>query len=359
MLLNRYLISILSGIVLLSMTSLLQAMPVFNITTANPLPATVAIGNTYNVTYTITNNTTLTMNNIAYEYPSTDITRQPASTCVPGGSLGSHVSCTLVLQFLPTKAESFNHGPVVGSGVYKSQPVETVQRLRSSSDTDRTVHIQLKRADGTILPAGCSGVLVTNNLVLTAAHCFDADAGQAVSPGVISLSAPGAAGTLSVTVNSANFQKYPDYPAVAAYKDIAWVKLASPITDRKQSICVSNNADAIVPFTTGSGATPTAVQFMGYATKVYLAKQTTIAAPTSYGGIGAANYQQFLRIVISGGPQPRAGDSGGPLIYNGHLIGLVQETSAIYSGVGTGVFTMVPAFTNWIETTAGESLPKC
>lgn len=76
-----------------------------------------------------------------------------------------------------------------------------------------------------------------------------------------------------------------------------------------------------------------------------------------YKGIGAIIRESMLCAgkLDGGGLDGCYGDSGGPLIFNGFIIGLVSFGYACGHNYYPGVYTKVSHFSDWIVKTASEN----
>ncbi|WP_119344544.1 trypsin-like serine protease [Facilibium subflavum] len=206
------------------------------------------------------------------------------------------------------------------------------------------VYISLNNAQG----AACSGILLGDKLVLTAAHCFD----DGATPDKVYLSNGNSSILTALPIAISSYQTYPDYPNVAAYKDIAYLILNRKVDLSNFNLCIPNTLQGV---TAGLNVT-----YYGYATQLFQSQNTTIVDPTNM-PITQQNYDDYVRIINA--PFPRAGDSGGPLVERGSpnkLIGLVQEISAQYVNAGQAAsFTMLSNFKLWLEQNSGQSISAC
>jgi secreted trypsin-like serine protease len=191
----------------------------------------------------------------------------------------------------------------------------------------------------------CTGSLITSTWVLTAAHCINnVNVAKHVRLGTVDATSGGLKITIKRTI------KHPDFNIVEGGGDIALVELSSPatgITPLARYTANTPSAGASVRLL-GWGQTVPQVG-SGASTSRYLKQlDSSILASSNCQG----NKIRSTEICIKGTSTAAActGDSGGPAIYSGKLLGLTSRPGKAGFDCGTNtIYTNVTKYNVWIS----------
>ncbi|XP_055593562.1 brachyurin-like [Uranotaenia lowii] len=203
----------------------------------------------------------------------------------------------------------------------------------------------------------CGGSIISDEWILTAAHCVQSAISFSIQLGTVELQS---AGTVHLTTNS--YVKHPSYNPSNYNNDVAVIKLNSKITFNSniQPITLpvagtTNTFENNVATVSGFGRTKdTDTTFSNYLYYVNLTVMSNSACEALFGS--SAIISSTLCTAAGSNPVTGTcgGDSGGPLIYGGVQIGIVSfgASAGCEKGYPNG-YARVTAFRDWIKTTTG------
>jgi hypothetical protein len=211
----------------------------------------------------------------------------------------------------------------------------------------------------------CGGSIISENWVVTAAHCTKNDDGTTISPSVMSVKA-GATNPYNASegkkYNISGVIVHENYNSITLENDIALLKVAEPINIANTSPIKLINSDdvasgatdpGVMSWVTGWGLTrvrpevfPTILQ------KVQLPIVSNSQASVAWSSIPESD---IMAGYLNGNKDACSGDSGGPLVVpvsdEYKLAGIVSWGSSNCNTYGG--YTRVSDFETWIRTNTG------
>ncbi|KAJ8918129.1 hypothetical protein NQ315_011586 [Exocentrus adspersus] len=196
----------------------------------------------------------------------------------------------------------------------------------------------------------CGGAIVTSTWILSAAHCLQGNRSlYSIRAGSTAPNSGGQVIAVNRTVIHENYKNGSfDY-------DIALIQLISPITHvnaipialaRENSVPVAGTTATV----TGWGALSEGGKMATTLQVVKIPIVSQANCQTAYRGM---NITDRMFCAGSGGKDACQNDSGGPLVANGVLTGVVSFGASCGSPSYPGVYTSVPKLRAWIKTKTG------
>ncbi|KAH8351861.1 hypothetical protein KR084_000234, partial [Drosophila pseudotakahashii] len=205
----------------------------------------------------------------------------------------------------------------------------------------------------------CGGSIYSTDIIITAAHCRFADNGRRrLEARDFEIRAGSALWNYGgIRVNVASIISHDKYNYTPPYEyDIAVVRLSEPLelSNKVQTISLAETVPAFETpaFTSGWGGTSAEDLWINGFKDVYYKNpihlqgiRTQINSFCYWSPLYCPDRLDVIYAGSSEGSSCR-GDSGGPLIANGQLVGIVSLVHKYCDGIAT--YTSVPYFRNWI-----------
>ncbi|XP_014236173.1 trypsin delta/gamma-like protein CG30031 [Trichogramma pretiosum] len=200
----------------------------------------------------------------------------------------------------------------------------------------------------------CGGSLISNNIVLTAAHCTQSYPASSTNVRVGS-SRTASGGSLHQVAEIIRHEAFRINLFGIPKNDIALLKLKTPVdlTKIARSVPLFNKSEEAVEGTpatisgwgtlTEGGKTPAVLQTVDVP---IIDKDTCSAAYIMWGGVPRG---QICAAYPAGGKDTCQGDSGGPLVINGRQAGVVSWGNGCARKGYPGVYTEVASYRDWIS----------
>ncbi|XP_058984785.1 trypsin eta-like [Musca domestica] len=247
---------------------------------------------------------------------------------------------------------------IVAAGIEAAAPLTNTGRIIGGREVTIAKHphqvsLRYKSCDECTFLHGCGGVIYNANTILTAAHCVHK---REVHEFIVVAGTDNRSGSDGIVALVERIVLHENYNPALTENDVALLHLATPI------VLNGVNIDAAV--------------LAKQPTKIGATALVTGWGTTSEGGMNSLKLQEaevkvidhevcndaygFGRItedmlcagVVGGGRDACQNDSGGPLISNDTLIGIVSWGTGCARPEYPGVYANVAYFRSWIETNA-------
>nr|P51588.1 RecName: Full=Trypsin; Flags: Precursor [Sarcophaga bullata]CAA64354.1 trypsin-like enzyme [Sarcophaga bullata] len=228
-------------------------------------------------------------------------------------------------------------------------------RIVNGVDTTIEAHPYQVPLQNAALSHFCGGSIISEDLVVTAAHCMQSYTASQIKVRLGSTIYNEGGELVSVKA----FKFHEGYNPKTMVNDVALIKLATPVRESSK-IRYIRLADRTPP--TGTPAVVT-----GWGTKCFL---TCVSLPKTLQEVEVdivdqkacasnefkygSQIQDTMVCAYALKKDACQGDSGGPLVANNQLVGIVSWGSGCARVGYPGVFCDVPSVRSWIEKTAKE-----
>ncbi|CAG0915636.1 unnamed protein product [Notodromas monacha] len=205
----------------------------------------------------------------------------------------------------------------------------------------------------------CGGAIISENYILTAAHCVTNYLAPRLTVAVSELDLSGQSHDQSYEINPNRVIRHKYYDSRTYENDIALIRLRKPLTWSKsvQPICLSNNSEHYVPgrraVVTGWGRTSETSRYTPSILQ-------NVEVPVVTNDLCRVQLAEYLPIfstqLCAGYPGGELdacqGDSGGPLVIKEggrvYLVGIVSVGVGCARPLLPGVYTKISSYIDWI-----------
>ncbi|KAL4866240.1 hypothetical protein BDV12DRAFT_199305 [Aspergillus spectabilis] len=199
----------------------------------------------------------------------------------------------------------------------------------------------------------CGGSIISNQYVVTAAHCTDGASASSLSIRAGSSSASSGGTVVQVSAIAQN----PDYDAASTNNDISVLTLAEELTFGSGiaavDLATADPSAGSIATTSGWGALSEGGSVSSTLQYVDIPIVSNSECSSAYSGFNEITDAMICAGEEEGGEDACQGDSGGPLVADGTLVGVVSWGNGCARPGYPGVYSSVAYLRDFVTSVTG------